>query len=255
MAEPTHPDPRPRRRRRGGAGGRRPRRPPRLPADPDQLVRPPLHRDLHRRGAHPPLDALPRADRSRSGSATSWSSRSASRHPQGLTPKETPMKALVLEEKHKLSLRDFPIEKRGDARPPRRAHQAPHRRHLRLRRALLHPRRHRPLRRQRADDPRPRGLRHRHRGRPRGHDPEARRPRLHGAGHPRPRQPRHPPRHLQRRPGRALLGDAARPRHPPPDRRPPRALHLQAPRQRQLRRSRDGRAPRRRRPRRHQGAR
>ena len=42
------PRPRPRRRRRGGAGRRRRAGPPRLPADPDQLVRPALHRHLHR---------------------------------------------------------------------------------------------------------------------------------------------------------------------------------------------------------------
>ena len=44
------------------------------------------------------------------------------------------------------------------------------------------------------------------------------------------------PRQVQSRSGRALLGDAAGPRHPAPDRRPPGRLHLQAARQRVARR-------------------
>ena len=78
------------------------------------------------------------------------------------------MKALVLEEKHQLSLRDFPIEREEPLGP----------RDVRIK---LHTvgicgsdvhyythGAHRPLRRQGADDPRPRSLRHRHRDRPGG---------------------------------------------------------------------------------------
>ena len=251
-----HPHGRPRGGGRGSAARRRPPRPPRLPADPDQLVRPPLHRHLHRRGAGAPLDALPRTQRDPALDLPHPRHRPRRpHHPQGLRPRRPIVKALVLEEKHRLSLRDFPVE-REETLGPRDVRIKLHT--VGICGSDVHYYTHGgigPFVVQRADDPRPRGLRHRHRGRPRGQDAEGRRPRLHGAGHPRPRQPRHPPRHLQRRPRRPLLGDAAHPRHPPPDRRPPRALHLQAPRQRLLRRGRDGGAARRRRARRHQGAR
>ena len=82
----------------------------------------------------------------------------------------------------------------------------------------------------------------------------ARRPGLHGAGHSRPHQPGLARRQVQPRPGRAFLGDAAGARHPAAERRPPRRLHLQAARQRVLRRRGDGGAACRRRARHGEGA-
>ena len=147
------------------------------------------------------------------------------------------------------------LERQARAHPPRHRpaerdrpghgqDQAPHRRRLRLRRALLHARPDRPVRRQRADGARARGGGHDRRGRGRGHHPQGRRPRLHGAGRPRSQFARQPARHVQRRSGGHLLGDAADPRRADAVRRPPRQLHLQAARQCELCRRRDGRAVR-----------
>ena len=76
------------------------------------------------------------------------------------------------------------------------------------------------------------------------HPPQGRRPRLHGAGHSRSEFARQPARHVQCRPGRDLLGDAADPWRADALRRPSGQLHLQAARQCELCRRRDGRAVR-----------
>ena len=94
------------------------------------------------------------------------------------------VKAVVLEEKTAVAARHPGRENAG---PARRAHRPAHCRHLRQRRALLHPWRHRPVRGARADDPGPRGLGRDPRGRRRRDRAQGRRPGLHGAGHPRPR--------------------------------------------------------------------
>ena len=159
------------------------------------------------------------------------------------------MKALVLEEKQKLSLRDFPIE-REEVLGPRDVRIKLHT--VGICGSDVHYYTHggAGLFQVKA----PMILGHEASGivietGAEVHIAEGRRPRLHGAGHPRPQQPRDAPRPLQRRSGGALLGDAADPRRPAPDRRPSRDLHLQAARQRLLRRGRDGRAAGRRRPR------
>jgi hypothetical protein len=114
------------------------------------------------------------------------------------------------------------------SRPPRPAHRHPHRGDLRIGRALLYPRRHRPLRRPCPDDPRPRGGGRRDRGGVGRHGLRRGRPRLHGARHPRSAKPRHPARTVQPRSGRALLGHAACAWRPATQRGAPGRLHLPA---------------------------
>ena len=75
---------------------------------------------------------------------------------------------------------------------------------------------------------------------------KSRRPGLHGAGRSRSELAGEPPRHVQRRSRGDVLGDAADPRRAHALCRPSGELHLQASRQRQLRRRRDGGAVRRR---------
>ena len=93
------------------------------------------------------------------------------------------MKALVLEEKHKLSLRDFSRMNRSD---PRCSHRTSCGGSLRERRALLSARAPSALRGSRADDPWSRGGRRRGRDRVKRCQFEGGRPRLHGAGIPDP---------------------------------------------------------------------
>ncbi len=223
----------------------------RVPADPYQRLRPGLHRHGYFRRASPVVDALPGGSysivcRDRAVPADRGDHRRArieeKDHGQG---RRSGGKGQAVAARH---------QGRGEAGPPRRAHRPAQHRHLRQRRALLHPRQDRPVRGARAHDPGARGLRRDPRGRRRRDRAQGRRPGLHGAGHPRSDQPGQPPRHLQSRSGRALLGDAAGPRHPAPGRGPSRRLHLQAAGQRLAEAGGDGGAAGDRRARLDQGA-
>ena len=211
----------------------------RLPADPYQCVRPGFHRHGHIRGASPVVDALP-------GGSYSIVCR------DGVVPADRGChrRARIEEKDHGQGRRSgragqavpARYQGRGEAGPPRRAHWPAQHRHLRQRRALLHPRQDRPVRGARPHDPGARGVRRHPRSRRRRERAQGGRPGLHGAGRPRSDQPGQPPRHLQSRSGGALLGDAADPRHPAPGRDPPCRLHLQAAGQRLAAAGGDGRA-------------
>ena len=155
------------------------------------------------------------------------------------------MRALVLERKNELAIREIDLPLRAWARGCEDRHS--HGRRLRQRRPLLHPWPHRPLCRARADGARPRGLRHHHRGRA-----QACKASVSATASAWSRASPTPTR------GASKLGQynvdpavtfwATPPVHGMPDavRRPSRGLHLQAARQRVLRRGRHGRALRRR---------
>ena len=155
------------------------------------------------------------------------------------------MRALVLEKKGELSLREIDAAARLSDRTTSRSRihtvgvcgsDVHYYTHGAIGRYVV----------QGADGARPRGRGHGRRGRRQRHRSQGRRPGLHGAGHPGPDLARHEARHLQCRSRASPSGRRRRCTAACALRRPPGRLHLQAAGQRLLRRRRDGRALRRR---------